>query len=606
MRGDLPTNTQRPPRTAQRLLIAAFIAHAILVFITLPNDAASHQDESYYLAASRAMHETGDYLVPLFRGQERFRKPIGFYWMLLPTQLIFGFGVWQARLVSGLSSIALLILAWNISSLYLNDNNRRVAMIWIAVSANVFSRYAHYAVPEMTLTLVMTLAHWTFLCYDRAQTRNGAGRRHLYLFYLLMGIGFMIKGPVGLILPSATGIIFYLVQGRLRDATRLISPVGILLMLQIIVPWYAFVYSHLGWQDSIALISDEVVSRIGVNPSSLFYFLAFSIILFLPGTLLLLNCHDRKTDGKQFGYAMVQMAKSYPFIWLMTYLLFYTLFVREKHPWYALQWLVPLILLLTQGIKLQNAEPNRRSIFTMFPIMTGAISLMILSFLWLFGPIIASKSAMLAILTLTLAASVALTIVGRHQVAPIYKVAVLAIVAMSLQTAVFQLIYTTTQLRPAMTFADYLKHQQGPFRVLINERYFVTKLEGHDIPGLHKTIYKPRSDKFRNKWNHKMPRYVIGRERFLNRLPLELVRQYVVVAEGYIRKTKEHRSGLADWLALAKTRNATQLFDRVVLLEQRGGFLPVIDNQSHCTPGNDLKTALSQNLISCGHADSEG
>ena len=579
MKGNLPTSAQRLPRTARRLLVAAFIAHAILVFIALPNDSASHQDESYYLAASRTMHETGDYLVPLFRGQERFRKPIGFYWILLPTQLVFGFGVWQARLVSGISSIALLILAWNISSLYLKDNNRRVAMIWIVASANVFSRYAHYAVPEMMLTLVMTLAHWAFLCYDRAQTKNGAGRRYLYLFYLLMGIGFMMKGPVGLILPLATGMIFYLVQGRPRDATRLISPVGILLMLQIIVPWYAFVYSHLGWQDSIALISDEVVSRIGVSLSGLFYFLVFSIILFLPGTLLLLNCRGAETDGKQSSHTMVQMVKSYPFVWFATYLLFYTLFVREKHPWYALQWSVPLILLLIQVINLQDARLNRRTIFTIFPVMAGAISLMILSFLWLFGPIIASKSAMLTILALTLAANAALAIVGRYQVAPIYKVAVLSAVVMSLQTAVFQLIYTTTQLRPAMTFADYLKHQQGPFRVLINERYFVTKLERYDIPGLHKTIHKPRSDKFRNKWYHKMPRYVIARERFLNRLPLELVRQYMVVAEGYIRKTKEHRSGLADWLALAKTRNATRLFDRVVLLEQQGDFSPVTDGQ---------------------------
>ncbi len=276
-------------RNVRLLLISVFVVHAVLVGFVLSNDSVSHQDENYYFATTRAMLATGDYLVPVYEGEPRIKKPILFYWLMLPSQAIFGPGFWSGRLISVLSSLGLLCLTWRISGLTFSDPARRVATVWMFASADIVFRYSHYAVPEITLTLALTTAHLAFLRYDQERVKGKRGTVALAAFYAAMGAAFMIKGPVGIVLPLGTGVIAYLVQGRAREIRGLFSLVGVATMLLITAPWYLLIIHRFGAPRVLEMISAETAGRIGISISTIFFFVPVTLGYFLPWTLVLLG-----------------------------------------------------------------------------------------------------------------------------------------------------------------------------------------------------------------------------------------------------------------------------------------------------------------------------
>ena len=64
--------------------------------------------EIYFVDAARAMVESGDYLVPRYRGEPFFDKPPLTYWLMAASFRVFGFTLTAARLVPVAAALALL------------------------------------------------------------------------------------------------------------------------------------------------------------------------------------------------------------------------------------------------------------------------------------------------------------------------------------------------------------------------------------------------------------------------------------------------------------------------------------------------------------------
>src|SRR5690606_17329799 len=111
-------------RAADLARMAGLALVCMLVF--LPGIASlpvTDRDEARFVQASRQMIESGDYLDIRFQDVERYKKPIGIYWLQTAAAGLAGQAenppIWSFRLVSFIGAlIAALATLWIATSLF--------------------------------------------------------------------------------------------------------------------------------------------------------------------------------------------------------------------------------------------------------------------------------------------------------------------------------------------------------------------------------------------------------------------------------------------------------------------------------------------------------
>ena len=107
-------------------------------------------DEIFYFKSTQEMLQNGNILSPTYFGEDRFQKPILYYWMVLLSYKIFGVNWFGARLVAVIFAGLTVCLTWLIGRALFN---RRVAALSavILMTIPLFFRHAKNAVPDMVL-----------------------------------------------------------------------------------------------------------------------------------------------------------------------------------------------------------------------------------------------------------------------------------------------------------------------------------------------------------------------------------------------------------------------------------------------------------------------
>ena len=196
-------------------LTALLLLCLITFFLGLGGQAITDADEAFYAEASREMVESGDWLTPRFNYQNRWEKPVLYYWLTSATYLITGPTEFSARLWAALSGVGLVWLAWGMA----RQTTGRLDVAWlagavVATSAGYFAM-ARAALPDLPLTFCITLGIWAALrAVDAAAghrtSPDGRGRAGFFgpaevwwgLAGLGAGAGFLMKGPVALVVPA--------------------------------------------------------------------------------------------------------------------------------------------------------------------------------------------------------------------------------------------------------------------------------------------------------------------------------------------------------------------------------------------------------------------
>ena len=102
-------------RCASRRCTTLLLLCFFTFFLGLGSQAITDADEAYYAEASREMVESGDWLTPRFNYQNRWEKPVLYYWLTAATYLATGPTEFAARFWSALSGVGLVLLAWAIA-----------------------------------------------------------------------------------------------------------------------------------------------------------------------------------------------------------------------------------------------------------------------------------------------------------------------------------------------------------------------------------------------------------------------------------------------------------------------------------------------------------
>jgi 4-amino-4-deoxy-L-arabinose transferase-like glycosyltransferase len=148
----------------RRLRLATLLLLCFFTFVLgLGRQAITDADEAFYAEASREMVESGDWLTPKFNYQNRWEKPVLYYWLTSATYLITGPTEFAARLWAAFSGVGLVLLAWGIGRHMTGQDD--VAWLTGAVVATSFGYFsmARSALPDLPLTFCITLGIWATL-----------------------------------------------------------------------------------------------------------------------------------------------------------------------------------------------------------------------------------------------------------------------------------------------------------------------------------------------------------------------------------------------------------------------------------------------------------
>src|SRR4029077_18178396 len=217
---------------------------SLTFLLGLGTQAITDSDEAFYAEAAREMVEGKDWITPHFNYEERWQKPILYYWFTATAFAGTDTTEFMARFGSALSGIGLVLLTWAAARrLTPNDDGAWIAG---AIAATCFGYFmmARASLPDLPLAFFITGTIWSAMrAIDPAEETP---RAWAALAGLAAGLGFLTKGPLALVIPAIV-----LVPIWWRERARLVvrpSHVALAALLFAIagLPWYIAMFARHG------------------------------------------------------------------------------------------------------------------------------------------------------------------------------------------------------------------------------------------------------------------------------------------------------------------------------------------------------------------------
>ncbi|MCA9220196.1 MAG: glycosyltransferase family 39 protein, partial [Planctomycetales bacterium] len=329
---------------AQRRMMTALLAGmaAVMLFTNL-NYELFEPDETRYAQISLEMYESGDWIVPTFRGEPFFDKPPLLYWLTTAAYSTFGVHEWTARLPSACAAFLTVMLLFVWGRRLLGDTAAWCGAAVLLLSAG-FPVAGRFVVLDALLTCCVAA---TFLATANACIHH----RRSWLWFAVAGVtlalGVLTKGPLAMVLCLPPLIAYgWLYQRRdlidLRVAALMVVPT-----LVMALPWFIAITGgedefagHFFWKHNLVRFFNAFdhqepwwfylpVLLLGMFPCSLLF----------PGLgsyLFSRSAEQRQRRGAELGFFCLAVA------WIVGFFSMSTC----KLPTYILPALPPLSLIL--------------------------------------------------------------------------------------------------------------------------------------------------------------------------------------------------------------------------------------------------------------------
>lgn len=175
------------------LLIGVLV---IVMLVTANSWGVIETSEARYAEISREMYRSGDWLHPKLLGIYHYHKPPVTYWITAIAYSLFGVTAFAARFFLTVSFLMQIVLIFRLTQLLFN--NKAIA----CYATLVYATLPLVLISVRGLTTDAYLATFVVLSiYLWVRFLKEGKFIFLFLFSTVMGLGFMTKGPVALLVP---------------------------------------------------------------------------------------------------------------------------------------------------------------------------------------------------------------------------------------------------------------------------------------------------------------------------------------------------------------------------------------------------------------------
>ncbi|HTS52780.1 MAG TPA: glycosyltransferase family 39 protein [Burkholderiales bacterium] len=283
-----PPITHPAPAVSRPLIALTVLAVVLSFFFALGRAPLFDVDEGAFSQATMEMFERGDFLSTYLNGEPRYDKPILVYWLQAGSVLLFGVNEFAFRFPSALCASLWVLLTFLFARRRFGPNAALLASGVMATSLGVYI-IGRAATADALLNMLIAasmFAAWLYL-----ETRQ---RTWSYATFAAVGLGFLAKGPVAILIPLAVTFVFCWLRRDLKTwALAIFDWRGLLVFVAVALPWYAFILHREGWPFVQGFFLKHNVGRFGGtlqgHAGSLVYYIPTVLIGTLPFTAFLLR-----------------------------------------------------------------------------------------------------------------------------------------------------------------------------------------------------------------------------------------------------------------------------------------------------------------------------
>ena len=357
---------QRAFKTILVLLVVLFPA----LFFGLGERPVYKIQEVRIAETAREMIENGDWVIPRFNGELRLQKPPLPYWVTAVSYYVGGVGAETTRLPAALAGLCLSLLLW----FWVRREIGEAAAcnsLFVLVASFLGLRYFRSGEADALLLLCISAA--CKLGFDILCGRHDAWRR--ILFGLALGLGFLSKGPAGVVIPLLALLLASVVErsrGELRPAAaHFFSLPGMVTLALAAFGWYVWIIWRLPEVSQLFFgkqIDETFIT--GNHPKPVWWYLSNWVEFFAPWSVLIIPAGIMAYRRRN-----MEMPLLIRFAWSWLVVVFVLLTVTvNKQAQYALLFAPPLSLILGHYLVSANGGFLRlnRILFILFCIAAVA------------------------------------------------------------------------------------------------------------------------------------------------------------------------------------------------------------------------------------------
>ena len=246
------------------------------------------RDEGSNAEAAREMLETGDWISPTLNYEPRFAKPAFVYWLISGSYTLFGINEFAARFPSAFSGLCVLLLQYAFVYRWLGAPLAWLSSIMLLLNME-FLAINRMVITDPELVIFTTLAGYSF--WHALHVSKKPNSWWFLAFYLSLGFGMLVKGPVGIIIPLV-GVIPYLILSRQGKIFwhKGFPLLGTVLVFLLAAPWYLAMFQMHGeayWAAAQANTTGRFMSPMEGHGGTLFFYIPILLLGFFPWSAFL-------------------------------------------------------------------------------------------------------------------------------------------------------------------------------------------------------------------------------------------------------------------------------------------------------------------------------
>ncbi len=351
----------------RRAALTLILLSSLTFLLGLGRQAITDSDEAFYAEAAREMVEGKDGITPHFNYEERWQKPVLYYWFTAGAFAGTDATEFMARFGSALSGIGLVLLTWAAARrLTGRDDGAWIAGV-IAATCYGYFAMARAALPDLPLAFFITATIWCAMrAVDPAEKTRACWAA---LAGLAAGLGFLTKGPLAVVLPAIVLLPIWWRERRTvarrtvaRRTSHLVIAGGLFAIAGL--PWYVAMWLKHGTPYLQSFFVADNLERFATtrynDARAIWYYVPILFGGLIPWTIFLFVLPWRALRDLLQRRRRLTDVEWRLLIWTIAPLLLFTASVG-KQPRYILPVLPPIAMMLGAGIANRMAASGNRA-----------------------------------------------------------------------------------------------------------------------------------------------------------------------------------------------------------------------------------------------------
>jgi 4-amino-4-deoxy-L-arabinose transferase-like glycosyltransferase len=312
-------------------------------------------DEGRNAEVAREMADSGSWLVPTLEGHPYLDKPAAYFAAVAVSLKAFGVNEWGARLPSAACGLLILMLLYAFARRRYDPTTAGLIVIVVATSPMMFA-FSRIVIMDIALALCTVAA---ILAAFVAEDGDAPDRRWHAAGAAAAGVGTLVKGPVGALVPACVLAAFFWVDGRPRALRRVFAPWNGLIVLALFLPWFlALVRAHPEFLQYgvVNETFNRFFTRTFNRGEPFWYFGPVFLLTLFPWTVALVPMAFAAASTR----ARWTRADRLFVVWVIVVLVFFSM-SRTKQPGYILTGVIAAAVLVGRGFGLASRNPGGRA-----------------------------------------------------------------------------------------------------------------------------------------------------------------------------------------------------------------------------------------------------